>query len=1037
MTDPAPFAALRHRHRLDDNAALQDLLPAGHLTDAERHAAERQARQWIENVRNTRVTLGGVADFLQEFRLSSLEGVALMCVAEALLRVPDAATADDLIRDRLGAVDWDAHEKRTGTLFANASVWGLMLTGSLLKPHETGGLGGITRALLGRVGQPVLRATVTHAMGLLGNQFVLGRTIGEALERAAESERRGYRFSYDMLGEGARTADDAARYLKAYEEAIDAIGAAQESAAGSVWQAPGLSVKLSALHPRFGEAQRAHCLPVLVERLSHLAGAAARAGISLTVDAEESERLELTLEIVATVLQQPVCATWEGLGLAVQAYQKRAPAVIDDLADHCRAHHRRMMVRLVKGAYWDSEIKRAQMNGLADYPVYTRKVATDVSYLACARQLLARQDVIYPAFGSHNAFTLASLLSLAQPGQVFEFQRLQGMGRELHDQLVEAGHASRIYAPVGGHKELLAYLVRRILENGANSSFVHRVRDRDIPVAALVHDPAMELAAIAPKRNPSIPLPPDLFAPDRQNSAGVDLDAQAVLAPFLTAVRESPTHHTAGPILGGRLQEGEAVQQRLSPADQRQLVGTSSGATPAQVEEALTLAVEAQPKWAGRPVSERAACLDRAADLMETHRAELVALLGREAGRTLRNAVGEVREAVDLCRYYAMAARQELARPLTLRGYTGEINELTLAPRGIVAAISPWNFPLAIFVGQIAAALVTGNAVMAKPAEQTPLIAARAVQILHQAGIPGDVLALLPGPGETVGARLVQDPRVRAVAFTGSTEVGRLINQTLANRPGPIVPLVAETGGLNAMIVDSTALPEQVTDDVLASAFDSAGQRCSSLRVLFVQEDVADRMIGMITGALDQIRLGDPLSPATDMGPLIDTDAQKALEAHVARMKTEGERLYAGHLPESCAYGHFFPPHVFGLESLTPLTREAFGPVLHVVRWQQGHVGKIVAALRASGYGLTAGIHSRRAGFVAELAAALPVGNLYVNRNMIGAVPGVQPFGGEGLSGTGPKAGGPHMIRRFCTERCFTQDTTAAGGNTSLLMLDG
>jgi RHH-type proline utilization regulon transcriptional repressor/proline dehydrogenase/delta 1-pyrroline-5-carboxylate dehydrogenase len=679
--------------------------------------------------------------------------------------------------------------------------------------------------------------------------------------------------------------------------------------------------------------------------------------------------------------------------------------VIDLLENLCRTTGRHMMIRLVKGAYWDSEIKRSQMSGFADYPVYTRKLATDVSYLACARQLLESSH-IYPSFGSHNAWTLSSILALAKPGQAFEVQRLHGMGIELHDQIVAAGIPSRIYAPVGGHQDLLAYLVRRILENGANSSFVYRLRDPHVPIASLVHDPVVELSDFTSKRNPAIPLPPDLFKPARRNSAGVDIDSRPVREQLLAELAKQPVS-----------------------------VGTVAEVTAQEVDHALDLAVKAQSGWAGQSVESRVRCLERVADLFEQNRAEFVALIGREAGRIIKNALAEVREAVDLCRYYAALARHDLA-PTTLPGYTGETNSLRLVPRGCVAAISPWNFPLAIFAGQVAAALVSGNVVMAKPAEQTPYIAKRAVQLFHEAGVPKEVLVFLPGRGETVGAQLVSDPRIGAVVFTGSTEVGRLINQSLAHRPGPLVPIIAETGGLNAMIADSTALPEQVADDVILSAFDSAGQRCSSLRVLFVQEDVADKMTDMIAGAMAELRLGDPLCLETDIGPVIDSSAKETLEAHIMRMKVEGELLYATPLPESCENGLFVAPHLFEIPDMNILKREAFGPVLHVVRWQKDRLDTVVGSIAASGYGLTCGIHSRSEGFVRQLVARLPVGNLYVNRNMIGAIPGVQPFGGEGLSGTGPKAGGPHYLRRFCTERCVTRDTTAAGGNASLLMLE-
>jgi RHH-type transcriptional regulator, proline utilization regulon repressor / proline dehydrogenase / delta 1-pyrroline-5-carboxylate dehydrogenase len=993
---------LRSLHRAPEPECVERLLTEGALSSSERGEAGRQARSWIEAVRAEKSRIGGMADFMQEFGLSTQEGIALMCVAEALLRIPDAPTADDLIQDKLGAVDWSRHVAKTDTMFMNASVWGLMLTGKLMEWSLKPALAG----LVGRASQPVIRVAIARAMAMLGDRFVLGRTIGEALEEGARLSKAGYTCSYDMLGEGARTHKDAERYFENYRAAIAAIGA--EGAGGDIASAPGISVKLSALHPRFAENQREICFKPLVEKLVVLCEAATKAGIGLTVDAEESERLEITLDIIHALLKHPVTQNWAGLGLAVQAYQKRATAVVDEVIESCRTHQRRMMVRLVKGAYWDSEIKRTQMGGFSDYPVFTRKVTTDVSYFACAKKLLGATDIIYPAFGSHNAYTLAALINLAPQGAKFEVQRLHGMGEALHEQVIKAGVRSRIYAPVGAHADLLAYLVRRILENGANSSFVHQVQDSDVPIAALVHDPAEELRDYTSKRNAAIPLPADLFWEQaRRNSAGVDLDAPPERDTFLAEVTHATQAWRPTSLVAGQPAEGDVV------------------------EPALQAALAAQPLWAAESPARRAEVLDKAAELFEAHRAELAARLVAEAGRCVKNAVAEVREAVDLCRYYAAEARRTL-NPQHLHGYTGEANTLALYPRGVIAAISPWNFPLAIFVGQIAAALVTGNAVVAKPAEQTPAIAYRAVQLLHSAGVPPAVLALLLGRGEEVGAALVNDRRINGVVFTGSTEVGRAINVALANRPGPVTPLIAETGGLNALVVDSTALPEQVADDVLVSAFDSAGQRCSSLRLLLVQEDVADKMLEMIIGATKALVVGNPMDLATDLGPLIDAEAKQNLIAHIERMKREGKLLYAGEAP---AAGHFVAPHIFEIPTVKLLQREAFGPVLHVVRWSRENLPELLSDLRSLGYGLTGGVHSRRAGFVREVAAQMPVGNLYVNRNLVGAIPGVQPFGGEGLSGTGPKAGGPQYLARFCTERHTSTDTTAAGGNASLLML--
>ncbi len=1040
MTKPT-LSAIRRLRDASDEDALAALIPLATLSEAERQATTELAQGWIRTIRAETRRIGGVSDFLQEFSLGTEEGIALLCVAEALLRIPDAATADALIKDKLAAISWLNHEKRTGTLFASASVYGLMLSGRVLKDPPTSLLGGLVR----KMGEPLIRRAVQKAMGLLGAQFVLGRTIEEALETAAPHERMGTRFSYDMLGEGARTQEDADYYFKSYQMAIAAIGDHQEEPTSdaldpwsALWGRAGISVKLSALHPRYAESQQDVCFPVLVERLTDLCERAASVGISLIVDAEECDRLELSLDIIETVLQSPVTLDWPGLAMAVQAYQKRAPAVIAHIIDMCRTHGRQMGIRLVKGAYWDSEIKRAQMAGLSDYPVYTRKSATDVSYLACAKLLLDARPLIYPAFGTHNARSIAAIMTLAGGDRNgFEFQRLQGMGDALHEEVQKLGYPSRVYAPVGSHRDLLAYLVRRLLENGANTSFVQQVQDTNIPVAALLHDPLDDLLTRQEKRNPHIPLPPDLFASaGRVNSKGMDLAARDVFGPLLADLGLQ-NQWAAAPLVAGVDDRSGPTAASYNPADTASKIGESWDATAATVDRALALAERAQPAWAAQGASYRADVIARAADFLESHRIELMALLIREAGRTVKNAQAEVREAVDLCRYYAVSARADLATPLELKSYTGERNLLTYAPRGIIAAISPWNFPLAIFVGQIAAALLAGNAVMAKPAEQTPLIAYRAIKILHEAGVPPEVLALLTGKGEVIGAQLVKDPRVAGVVFTGSTAVGKDIAQTLAGRAGPLVPLIAETGGLNAMIVDSTALPEQVTDDVLLSAFDSAGQRCSSLRVLFVQDDVADRMLDMISGAMDSLRVGDPLRLSTDCGPLIDAPAKHAILEHIARMTDEGTLLAKAPLPADMAErGHFVAPHLMEIARMNQLAREAFGPVLHVVRWQQGHIGKVVEAIRQSGYGLTCGLHTRRTDLLDELTPQLPVGNLYINRNLIGAIPGVQPFGGEGLSGTGPKAGGPNYVKRFAVERCLSVDTTSAGGNTSLLMLN-
>ena len=890
--------------------------------------------------------------------------------------------------------------------------------------------------LIARSGEPVVRQAVLAAMRILGRQFVMGRTIGEALERARGAEKQGYRHSYDMLGEAARTAADAERYHTAYTAAIAAIGKAAGGRA--VEEAPGISVKLSALHPRYEIAQRERVMQELLPRLADLAGKARDAGIGFTIDAEEADRLDLSLDLIEALAGMPALAAWNGLGLAVQAYQKRAPAIIDWLADLAARTKHRLMVRLVKGAYWDSEIKRAQERGLAGYPVYTRKVATDVSYLACAALLFAGGASFFPQFATHNAHTLAAVLERAGARRDWEFQRLHGMGEALYEALVGPGgidRPCRVYAPVGSHEDLLAYLVRRLLENGANASFVNRIVDEQQPIAAIIADPIVELARLKAKPHPHIPLPRDLYRPERANSAGIDLaDRQALseLRDGLAAALATPA--MAAPVVGGAEVAGSS-EPVFDPSDRRREIGSVVSADAATLEAALVAASRAALAWDRTPAAERAAILDRAADLYERDRYALMALIIREGGRTIPAALSEVREATDYLRYYAVRARADFAEPLALPGPTGERNRIALHGRGVFACISPWNFPLAIFTGQIAAALAAGNAVIAKPAEQTPLTAAAAIRHLLAAGIPADALHLLPGSGETVGGALTADPRIAGVAFTGSTDTARAINLALAKRRGPIVPLIAETGGQNAMIVDSSALPEQVVADVLTSAFDSAGQRCSALRLLYVQDDIAPRLLPLLAGAMAELTIGDPALLATDVGPVIDEAAREALDRHAVRMAREGRLLYQCPLPAGTEHGTFFAPRAFEIDSTRRLTGEVFGPILHVVRWSADRLDSVLDEIAATGFALTLGIHSRIDSTVRYILDRLGVGNAYVNRNMIGAVVGVQPFGGERLSGTGPKAGGPRYLYRFATERTVSIDTTAAGGNATLLSL--
>jgi RHH-type proline utilization regulon transcriptional repressor/proline dehydrogenase/delta 1-pyrroline-5-carboxylate dehydrogenase len=1018
-------------YRADETQVDETLLAEAALTPEQQREVARQARALVQEVRKRRVGAGGLDAFLHEYALSSREGVVLMCLAEALLRIPDAETADRLIADKIGGADWENHLGQSDSLFVNASTWALMLTGRVigLEGGEDRDWTNVLRRIVRRSGEPVIRQAVTQAMRILGRQFVMGRTIDEALERAEAMEAKGYRYSYDMLGEAARTQADADRYLSSYRAAIAAIGA--EAKGRGPISAPGISVKLSALHPRYEIFKRKRVMDELVPRLVALAGDAARHGVGFTIDAEESERLEPSLDVIAAVAAAPSLQGWDGLGLAVQAYQKRATAVVDYLAELARDTRRRLMVRLVKGAYWDSEVKRAQERGLG-YPVFTRKIATDVSYLAVAKRLLASPDAFYSQFATHNAHTLAAVRVLA--GDVpYEFQRLHGMGEALYDQVV-AEVPTRVYAPVGGHEDLLAYLVRRLLENGANTSFVNRIVDEDLPIDEIIADPATRLRSLPVKPHPRIARPADLYRPERANSRGLDLTDDTVataLARDMEAAAKQPWR--AEPLVGGRA-VGGIGRPGLDPSDRERRVSTIVEADERAVATAIELAAGAAKGWDDTPAERRAQALDRIATLYEEHMPALMALAVREGGKTLMDAVAEVREAVDFCRYYAARARADFARPFDLPGPTGEKNRLELHGRGVFCCISPWNFPLAIFTGQVVAALAAGNAVLAKPAEQTPAIAAYAVRLMHEAGIPGEVLHLLIGDGK-VGARIVADGRIDGVAMTGATETARAILKSLAEKKGPIPPLIAETGGQNAMIVDSSALPEQVVQDAVTSAFQSAGQRCSALRVLYLQEDVAERMIAMLAGALQELRLGDPGLLDTDVGPVIDAEQLAMLDAHATRMAREGRLLARAPYRLDCDRGTFFAPMAVEIDSLKRLPGEVFGPILHVIRYRARDLDRVLAEIRGTGFGLTLGIHSRIDGTVERIVHGLKVGNTYVNRNMIGAVVGVQPFGGEGLSGTGPKAGGPFYLHRFATERTISVDTTAASGNASLLSL--
>ena len=1016
----------------DEREAVSALLASRPLSPEDREEVRQEAEALVRFARKGAAKQGVVESFLQEFSLSTREGLALMCLAEALLRTPDEGTRDRLIAEKIASADWASHLGRSDSLLVNASTWSLMLTGKLIDPDEEAraDLPGFIRRLAGRLGEPVIRQAVGAAVRIMGEQFVLGRTIEQAIKRAGAD---GFVCSFDMLGEGARTAADADRYEKAYADALTTVGSKAKGQGPEAGH--GVSVKLSALSPRYEARQEDRVWSDLYPRILRLARIAADANINLTLDAEEADRLVLSLKLLERLAAEPELGTWKGLGLAVQAYQKRSPRTIEAVADIARATGRRLMVRLVKGAYWDSEIKRAQVGGLPGYPVYTTKAATDVSYLACARALLAAAPALYPQFATHNAHTLAAVRQMARRAGVEpEYQRLHGMGEALYAGAVEryGPLKLRVYAPVGGHEDLLPYLVRRLLENGANTSFVHALLDEKTPVSAVVGDPIATVEAAGGAPHPRIPLPVDLYGSARRNSTGVDLSIAAD-RDRLSAAVAGLDFLTGRPIIAGRETGTGASAARTSPSDLERVIGQAWSAGEADIEAAFAAAKAAQPAWDARGGHGRAKVLRAMAEALEAHRDRLIAVCVAEAGKTYGDGAAEVREAADFCRYYAHLAERQFAGPETLKGPVGEVNQLSLHGRGVFVCISPWNFPLAIFTGQIAAALAAGNAVLAKPAEQTPLIAAEAVRLFHKAGLPVEVLHLLPGDGASVGGALTAHPACAGVAFTGGTDTAWAINRTLAARPGPIVPFIAETGGLNAMFVDTTALREQVIDDVIASAFGSAGQRCSALRILFAPRETADLLIEGLAGAMDALVLGDPADPRTDIGPVIDADARAALNAHLARLNTEAKVIRRTAEP---AGGHFFAPTLAEIPSSAFLQKEVFGPILHVVRYDAARLDEAAGPLAAAGYGLTLGIHSRIEGFADQVRAAVPAGNAYVNRSMIGAVVGVQPFGGEGLSGTGPKAGGPHALLRYAVERAVSVNIAAQGGDPALLNLN-
>ncbi len=1028
MTPDSTHPAFSAPYAPRDEILAAALLAGAALPKEAEARIDRRALRLIDAVRARSNPFGGVEDLLREYSLSSEEGLALMVLAESLLRVPDDLTADRLIEDKLASAHWSRHAGDSEALLVSAAAWALGVTARVIGKGKTAE--GVVAALAHRIGMGALRAAARRAVQLMGSHFVFGETIEDALMRAQSREGRLYRYSFDMLGEGARTAADAKRYFASYAHSIDAIGKSTESK--TLPERPGISVKLSALHPRYEPLSRPRVLAELAPEVAELARAAKRHDLNFTIDAEEADRLELSLDIVDLLLTDPSLAEWDGFGLAVQAYQKRALAVIDYVAAAARGHNRRLMLRLVKGAYWDTEIKRAQERGLPDYPVFSRKAMTDLNYLACAKKLLGMRDVVYPQFATHNALTIAAVVESAGDIEGFEFQRLHGMGEDLFAALrSEIPELScRIYAPVGVNENLLAYLVRRLLENGANSSFVARLGDPRVPCSELIVRPQ---AIIGGKENARarLPLPVDIHMPSRKTANGIEFGDRHALADLTEAIAKSARMREAAPIVSGARREGTG-RAVASPIDGSR-IGVVCEATPGLLAEAMREARAGFALWSRVPAGARAACLDCAAKQLELEAPALLGLLQNEAGKTLEDAIGEWREAIDFCRYYAEEARRLFATAAVLPGPTGEDNRLDCHGRGVFVCISPWNFPLSIFLGQVAAALAAGNSVLAKPAEQTPLIAAIAIELLHRAGVPGQALHLLPGDG-ALGEKLISLPGIAGVAFTGSMATAAKINRALAAKDGPIPALIAETGGINTMVVDATALPEQVCDDVIASAFRSAGQRCSALRLLCVQEDVADKMIAMIEGAARELLIGDPRDLQVQVGPVIDAAAKANLDAHIACMRSAAIVHFAGEIPSRALPGGFYvAPHIFEIAAVGELKREIFGPVLHVVRYKAAELDGLLDSIEASGFGLTLGVHSRIDATIDRVLGRRLAGNCYVNRNMIGAVVGTQPFGGFNLSGTGPKAGGPHYLARFCREQTVSINTAAVGGNASLI----
>lgn len=1030
-------AEITQAYRMDETQCVQDLLSTLSFTPEIETQIAQLAREFIEKERAEEAELGGMEALMRHYDLSTEEGILLMCLAEALLRVPDKQTENDLIRDKLSSANWINHLQTSESTFVNLATRGLAFTGKVLNTKEHTGLKSVWYGLLRRSGEPLIRKVVRDMVKVMSEQFVLGRSIEEAIQHSGEKNTKGYIYSYDMLGEVARTQEDGQKYFQAYQHAIDVLG--KNKIKNDLILGPSISVKLSALYPRYEFAQRETAIPALTARLLELAKKAKAEGISLTMDAEEADRLDLSLTIFKTVFEDSALQNWEGLGLAVQAYQKRAYPVLKWLIDLARQNNKCIQMRLVKGAYWDSEIKLSQVGGFSDYPVFTRKTSTDVNYLACAQFVLSAQDAIYPQFATHNAYTVAAILVMMDDIKKyqFEFQNLQGMGKSLHDQLVNDDRyciPCRIYAPVGKHEELLPYLVRRLLENGANTSFVNKVSQQKVSLAELITSPVEYTHELKHVPHPKIPLPQKIYGEKRLNAKGIDLSHITELEKLTKEIATALQQHWKATPFHRKLKKSDSYKPVFSPSNRAREIGRLVQADKEAVTIAFDRAQQAFISWQQMDLEKRCAIMLKAGDILEEHTADLMALIISEGGRTIVDALSEVREAVDYCRYYSVIARETLA-PHALPGPTGETNELHMRGRGVIVCISPWNFPAAIFTGQVVAALVAGNTVIAKPAQQTPLIAAKVIELLYEAGVPKEAVQLLPGRGSVIGDALIDDPRVAGVLFTGSTETARGINQRLANKSGPLIPFVAETGGINAMIVDSTALPEQLVIDVMSSAFSSAGQRCSALRLLCLQEDIADTMIHMLKGAMAQMKVGDPMLLSTDVGPVIDHNAQTMLQEYTKKIKTNVKLIYQMTMPPFCKGGSFFPPCVYELPDVSFLDHEVFGPVLHIVRYKQKELDVLIDQINSLGYGLTFGIQSRIDETIHHIQNRIQAGNIYVNRNMIGAVVGVQPFGGQRLSGTGPKAGGPHYLTRLCDEVTITVNTTASGGNATLLML--